>query len=161
MSSNFYSPRILLVEDHYVSRHLAERDLLNWGYEVAFAENGREALRLLQYARFDLLYTDGQLPHMNGFQLVKAIRNGKTEICASSTQRNLAILMVSAYGKKIRERAFAIGVDDYLIKPSDPDELRARIKLLMRIARLRSKIEFVDSLYSKIIDSSDAHGSVE
>ncbi len=117
--------RILLVEDE---QHLAAGLKLNFeldGYEVEVAGTGREAARLLlQDAHYDAIVLDVMLPDVDGFSLCQKLRlSGNTT----------PVLMLTARGStEDRVEGLNVGADDYLTKPFDLEELRARLRSLLR-----------------------------
>lgn len=119
---------ILIVDDNEKIRKLIEIYLKREGFKVFHGENGEVALDILDGIKIDLIIADIMMPIMGGYELVEELRTGNY---------NLPILMVTAKNtypdKKI---GFELGVDDYMIKPIDMDELILRVKALLR----RSKI---------------------
>lgn len=119
---------ILLVDDNKKIRKLMEIYLKKDGFEVFHGENGEEALNVLDHTKIDLIVADIMMPKMDGYELVKGLREANYE---------LPILMVTAKDtypdKKI---GFELGVDDYMTKPIDLEELVLRVRALLR----RSKI---------------------
>jgi DNA-binding response OmpR family regulator len=111
------TPRILLVEDSDVIRAQLRRLLDSAGYHVTEARDGAEGLRLAMAGDFDLVSTDVMMPHMDGYELCRALR-------ASERHRHTPIIMVTSRGEKIdRIRGFDAGVDEYITKPHDRQEL--------------------------------------
>lgn len=119
---------ILIVDDNEKIRILIEIYLKREGFKVFHGENGEVALDILDGIKIDLIIADIMMPIMGGYELVEELR---------TANYNLPILMVTAKNtypdKKI---GFELGVDDYMIKPIDMDELILRVKALLR----RSKI---------------------
>lgn len=117
----------LVVEDDdqiaYLLRFILERE----GYRVELANDGRAAMELI--GRIEppaLVMLDVMLPHADGYQLLGAIR-------AQETWRDVPVLMLTAKSQeKDIVRALDSGADDYLVKPFKPEELRARIKRLVK-----------------------------
>jgi PAS domain S-box-containing protein len=117
------SPRILVAEDsEFNSRHI-ERLLGRRGHPVRVATDGREALDLVGKAAFDLLLLDLHMPELDGFQVVKAIRERER-----ATGGHLPVIALTARARKEdRDHCLAAGMDDYLSKPVRADELFAAI----------------------------------
>jgi signal transduction histidine kinase len=115
--------RILLVEDNEVNRTLVNRLLVKQGYKVVVAGNGREAVVAVQHAprgAFDLILMDVQMPDMDGFETTAAIRAREL-----LTGGRVPIVAVTAHAMKgDRERCLAAGMDGYLSKPIQLQELR-------------------------------------
>jgi len=120
--------RVLLAEDNAVNRKLAIALLEKRGHEVIVAENGQEALGALTRERVDLVLMDVQMPIMDGFEAIRAIR-----VKEQSTGEHLPIIALTAHAMKgDRERCLAAGADDYVAKPVRLPELLAamdRVKL--------------------------------
>ena len=130
------SNRILIAEDHYVSRHLLERNLTNWGFTVITAEDGAEAARILEGDDApSLAILDWMMPKMDG-----------AEVCTHVRQRTgrpyIYLVLLTAKSQKEEIAAgLEAGADDYVIKPFDPDELRARLKVGQRVVELERALE--------------------
>ena len=119
---------ILLVDDNKKIRKLMEIYLIKDGFNIFHGENGREALDVLDNTKIDLIVADIMMPKMDGYELVKELRDAKYE---------LPILMVTAkdtYPDK--KMGFELGADDYMTKPIDMEEMVLRVRALLR----RSKI---------------------
>ncbi len=123
--------RILLAEDHHVSRHLLERNLTNWGFEVTTAEDGQAALDiLLGHDPPTIAVLDWMMPEMDGLEVCLRVR--------AAPQRPYTYLLLLTAKSQKDEIAIGLdaGADDYVIKPFDPDELRARLKVGQRVVHL-------------------------
>ncbi len=115
---------ILVAEDNDVSRLLLERLLANQGHTVTEARTGIEAIKLYGQSTFDLILMDVQMPDMDGFEATAEIRGR-----ARKTGEHIPIIALTAHAiKGDRERCLDAGMDDYLSKPIQPDELRAAIR---------------------------------
>jgi two-component system, OmpR family, alkaline phosphatase synthesis response regulator PhoP len=122
--SDFKENRILLVEDEETLAAGIEYNLTERGYEVVWAENGREALKLFAEGHFDLIILDIMLPFVDGFEVARRIRE---------TTPQVPILVLTARaGLEDRVKGLEIGADDYLTKPFHLEELMARLKSLLR-----------------------------
>lgn len=122
---------ILIVDDNEKIRKLIEIYLKREGFQVFHGEDGEVALEVMDKTKIDLMIVDVMMPKMDGYELVQELRKANYTI---------PILMVTAkdtYPDK--KRGFDLGVDDYMTKPINMDELILRINALFR----RSKI-FVD-----------------
>ncbi len=127
--------RILVAEDDPVSRHLLEAFLAKWGYEVIVAADGVEARRVLQHDNApNLALLDWMMPGTDGVEICREVRKRAAEPYTY-------ILLVTAKGQKqdILEGLEA-GADDYLTKPFDPYELRARLRAGRRILELQEQL---------------------
>src|SRR5579864_8168425 len=127
--------RILIAEDGAVSRRLLRILLDNWGYSVVEVEDGTQALRALQAADAPkLAILDWLMPGLNGTDVVTELRKAKP---ASYTY---VLLLTAKSDKSDILRGLDSGADDYLIKPFDPGELRARIRVGERILDLQDRL---------------------
>lgn len=119
---------ILVVDDNKHTRRLFKAVLESENYTVFTAENGIDALRVMDEEHIDLVVLDIMMPEMDGYEFTKILREN---------QNSLPILMVSA--KQLPEdkkRGFLVGTDDYMTKPVDEDEMLLRIKALLRRAKI-------------------------
>lgn len=111
--------RVLLAEDNPVNQKVAARLLEKRGHAVKVAGNGREALAALEKETFDLVLMDVQMPEMDGFEATTAIRAQEKE-----GGGHLRIIAMTAHAaKEDRERCLAAGMDHYVPKPIQPQEL--------------------------------------
>ena len=119
---------ILVVEDDKNTRKLLSAILSNNGYNVLTATDGEDALSVLEHSHVDLMVIDVMMPKMDGYELTATLRDAGSQI---------PMLMLSAKQQVADiKQGFLVGIDDYLTKPFDFEELLLRIKALMR----RSKI---------------------
>ena len=113
---------ILLVEDNEVNRVLATTILARLGHQATVAEDGAEAVELCTRARFDLVLMDMQMPGMDGLQATVCIR------ALDSPMRRVPVIALTANALQgDRERCLAAGMDDYLTKPFNAEQLAAMI----------------------------------
>ena len=118
---------ILVVDDNKFNRSLTRTILRKKGgqeWSVSLAEDGAEALQKLSGEHFDLVFMDIQMPGMNGLDTTRAIRIRESE----SGARRLPVIAMTAYAMEgDRQMCLDAGMDDYIAKPVDPDELVAVI----------------------------------
>jgi signal transduction histidine kinase len=139
--------RILVVDDDRLATQVV-RDLLEQeGYVVTAAGTGGEGLRQLRQSGADLLLLDVVLPDTDGFQILREVR-GEPRL------RQLPVIMCSVRSAvKERVRGLELGADDYIIKPFNPEELLARVRVMLRIRQmaeeLRHRNEELSALYLK------------
>jgi PAS domain S-box-containing protein len=118
-----WSLKLLLAEDNKVNQMLAVALLRKRGYDVTVADNGEQAVELVKRADFDLVLMDIQMPGMDGFEATAAIRARESE-----HERRLPIIAVTAHAMEgDRQLCLDAGMDDYVSKPIDPEELEAAI----------------------------------
>lgn len=119
---------ILLVEDDQDLNQLITYYLRKEHYEVISCANGMEALKMMLSHQFHLVISDIMMPGMDGFSLATKIRE-KDDM--------LPILFISALeDQPSKKRGFQLGIDDYLVKPFDIDELVLRVAALLRRAKM-------------------------
>ena len=122
--------RVLLAEDNLVNQTVALCLLQKRGYEVEVAATGRDALEKLAREKFDLVLMDVQMPEMDGFEATAAIRE-----IEKATGDHLPIIAMTARAMKgDRERCLAAGMDGYVAKPIQSQELFAQIEKLAGVA---------------------------
>jgi len=118
--------RILVVEDNKVNQIIAQKFLKQWGINITIAENGKEALKKLELDNFELILMDLQMPEMDGYETTKRIRSLNT------SYQNIPIIALSASAMlQIRDKALVIGMNDFVTKPFNPNELYAKILNLL------------------------------
>jgi signal transduction histidine kinase/DNA-binding response OmpR family regulator len=115
--------RILVAEDNRINQMVVVRMLEKVGHRVDVAANGREALALLEGARYDVVFMDCQMPEMDGFEATRAIRSAE-----AGTGRHLVVIALTANAMEgDRERCLQAGMDDYLAKPITQPTLAAAL----------------------------------
>jgi len=127
--------KILIAEDDAVSRRLIETTLINWGYDVVVAKNGTEAWQAFNADNVpQLAIIDWMMPGMEGVQICRRVRE---ELMPNSCY---ILLLTSKNGREEVAEGLDSGADDYLIKPCDPIELRARLGVGLRVLGLQSRL---------------------
>lgn len=127
--------KILIAEDEPVSRRLLEASLLEWGYDVVIASDGREALDILQAAYSpSLVISDWMMPGMDGLTLCREIRR------MDITGYIYVILLTAKDAKKDVIEGLEAGADDFLTKPFNREELKYRTRIGKRIINLERRI---------------------
>ncbi len=140
--------KVLVVDDENVSRITLKVFSSKLGHDVFAAENGREAYRIWEEERPEIVITDWEMPEMNGLELCSRIRSGiegaYTYIILVTGRDNIADVV----------EGMEAGADDYITKPFNKDELSVRIKAGERIIRLQTKDVVICSL-AKLAESRD------
>ena len=126
-----YKSTILIVDDEPIGRQLIDAILYKEGYNLEFAENGREAFDKAKSINPDLILMDVMMPEIDGFEVCQMLR-------ADESMTNVPIILVTALDDiDSRIRGLEAGADDYISKPFDRLELLARIKIITRLNRYR------------------------
>lgn len=111
--------RVLLAEDVELNQYLARHIMESWGFEVSVANNGREALAMVEEDDFDLVLMDIQMPEMDGMEATRQIR-----ALPDSKKSQVTIVALTANALKgDSEKYISIGMNDYLAKPFDEEKL--------------------------------------
>lgn len=120
--------RILVVDDDQNIRLFLKSLLESENYQVLLAASGQDALNILDQYSVNLIIVDIMMPEIDGYELTDTVRQGYP---------NIPILMLSAKHKTIdRKMGYLVGIDDYMSKPVDEEELLLKIKALLRRARI-------------------------
>lgn len=126
---------ILVVDDNKHTRMLLKAILQGENYTVTTANNGEEALDVLDREHIDLVVLDVMMPKLDGYKFTETVR---------ATDNSLPILMVTAKTLPADEKkGFLVGTDDYITKPIDKDKLLLRIKALLRRAQIVSEQKII------------------
>ncbi|MBP0980880.1 MAG: response regulator transcription factor [Oscillospiraceae bacterium] len=126
---------ILVVEDDLKLRQMLCTVLLKNGYRTTAANDGEQALAILEREYIDLMVCDIMMPKMDGYELTKTLREADND---------LPILMITARDTFLdKQRGFGAGADDYMVKPIDVNEMLLRITALLRRAKISSERRIV------------------
>jgi len=115
------APPVLIVDDSKAQRRLVSRSLAKWGYETIEAESGAAALAICQATTVDVIVSDWMMPGMSGVEFCKAFRELKD-------RRAYFILLTAQTEREVLAEGLESGADDFLSKPFNAVELRARIR---------------------------------
>jgi DNA-binding response OmpR family regulator len=127
--------RILIAEDDPVSRRLLQAALVKWGYEVIVTTNGKEAWEALQQPGApSLLVLDWLMPETDGVEVCRQARE------TAALKSAYIILLTSRGSKEDIVQGLEAGADDYVTKPFDHGELRARVQVGSRVVQLQSAL---------------------
>lgn len=118
--------RILLVDDDPDILDVLEITLADENYEILKASDGEEAIRIIQSKPLDLILLDYNMPKMNGQQVCLKVKQ-------DLLLRHIPVIMVTGKGE-VSDKVGGInaGADDYIVKPFEPKELLARIRMILR-----------------------------
>ncbi len=122
--------KILLLEDDTLLNEIIEEFLLELEYEVVSIHDGQEALELIYEEHFDLLILDVNVPSLNGFDLLKGLKENSIDIPT--------IYITSLHTSKDMQMGFKAGADDYIKKPFHLSELELRINNIKRLRQIQS-----------------------
>lgn len=123
--------RILIAEDDYDVSQLFKHVLLQKGYSVVTVSDGREALEAMNKEKFDLLISDVMMPVMDGFELVRTMRESNDQT---------PVLMITAKDAfDDMQEGFLSGTDDYMVKPINVNEMLLRVGALLRRAKINNE----------------------
>ncbi|HUI41593.1 MAG TPA: response regulator transcription factor [Terriglobia bacterium] len=141
---------ILIADDDPLSRRVLEATLRRWGFGCTTVENGAEAWEVLQGATPPrLVILDWMMPKLDGIQVVRRLREG-TKNCGAHV-----ILLTCRASRSDVVRGLEAGADDYITKPFDPSELRARVQVGVRVLALQ------DALAGRVAELEEALSSVK
>ena len=128
--------RVLLAEDNQINVLLAKQFLKQWDVECDVAENGAIAVQLAKTNTYDIVLMDLQMPEMDGYTAAEEIR--KLEPVEKYKKLPIIALTASAMLDN-KDRAFVVGMDDYVSKPFNPDDLYKKIAYYRQISVSRSE----------------------
>ena len=135
-------PNILVAEDDVSLNKLISTVLQKNGHQVFSTFNGSEALKMLEMTYIDIIVADVMMPVMDGYELVEAVR---------TVNKHIPVMLVTARGSfNDKSRGFNLGVDDYMVKPIDINELILRINALLRRSKIANEKKLV--IGSTILD---------
>ena len=105
----------MVVDDELMMRKLVEKVLTRDGFQVVLAEDGEDAIRVLSEKRVDIIISDIKMPRMNGFELLKSVKQ---------LYPNISVIIMTAYGDTYSVKdALLLGADEYLTKPFQTHEI--------------------------------------
>ncbi len=132
--------KILVAEDDLDLNKLVSMALRGAGYEVISCFDGAAALERFENEKFDLLLTDVMMPNVDGFALAQSVR---------SVDKNMPIIFMTAKDDKPSKMlGYSIGIDEYVTKPFDIDVLLAKIKAILRRAKIQAENELTIGNFS-------------
>lgn len=138
--------RLLVVDDHEDNRVLLKLVLEARGFGYLGAASGPEGLAIAQQERPDLILLDLQMPEMDGFEVLKALK-------AHSVTRTIPVIILTAtYLEPLSvERGLGLGADEYLTKPINPDELLVRIRSVVRVREAERELHQLRKDFSSML----------
>lgn len=145
--------RLLIVDDNRVNRLLLSRSVEILGHSATLAENGLAAMEMLQTGKFDLMLLDIEMPEMDGFEVLEAVKRDP------SLHDVPVIVTSSVEGVDNVVRCIELGADDYLPKPVNPVLLKARLSSSLEKKRLRDEQKDLLSWFATNEVARDLHES--
>ncbi|MEN9669618.1 MAG: hypothetical protein RLZZ386_1525 [Planctomycetota bacterium] len=142
---------ILIVDDNAANRDTLEALLTSLGHELRFAQSGEEALKKAIALPPDLILLDVNMPGMDGFEVCEKLR-------ADSKLASVPIVITTSLDdKKSKMRGIEVGADDFITKPIDGMEIRARVKMILRLNRYRKSLQQQDEIQRAHNELQDAY----
>lgn len=139
---------ILIVDDEELIRSVIKDYILEEHFTCDEADNGEDAISLVEKNDYDLIIMDIMMPEMDGYQAVREIKEIK----------NIPVIMLSARTEEIDKlQGFEMGIDDYVTKPFSPKELVARIKAVTK----RNKEDDIISVGNIIVNNSSREVTID
>ena len=127
--------KILIAEDDRELRQLFAHVLTKNGYTVLGVSNGEEALAALEQSYYDLIISDIMMPDIDGFEFAENVRR---------VNKHIPILFMSAKDDlPSKQKGFRLGIDDYMVKPVQLDELLLRVRALLRRANIEMERKLI------------------
>jgi len=117
--------KILIIDDEPDIIKIIKFRLVKMGYEVTTAADGKEGLESVRLTKPDLVLLDFRMPFLNGDEVCKEIKKDE------STKHIPVMLMTASTQDALEENTIKMGVDDYILKPFDPEELINKIRKLI------------------------------
>jgi two-component system cell cycle response regulator len=126
--------KILIAEDDLLTQKILEKNITQWGHEVVVTQNGQDAWQVLQQDGLRIALLDWMMPKIDGVELCKKIRQKK-----DSKYTYIILLTARCYRDDVI-RGLSAGADDYMTKPLNFMELKARLQTGLRIIELEDKL---------------------
>ena len=122
------STRILVVDDVETNRYVLRNIIVDMGYQPVLAENGLQALKIVQRVPVSLILLDISMPEMDGYELCRLIK-------ADPIHRDIPIIFISAFDDPADiVEGFSIGGEDYITKPFIPEVVKARVGVHLKFS---------------------------
>ena len=148
--------KVLIVDDSRLQRRILAASLKKWGFEVIEADSGDEAIAICQTDLPDLVLSDWVMPGMSGLEFCHAFR------ALGHDRYSYFILLTSKSEKQEVARGLDAGADDFLIKPLEADELRARISAGARILDMQRELSEKNSMIeSALAELRQVHDAID
>lgn len=137
--------RILLVDDSRLDRHILRAPLERWGYDVHEAASATDALAICHNAQFDFVVSDWMMPGMDGLEFCRALR------ALPAMEGAYFILLTVKRSALEIAHGLDSGADDFLSKPVNPEELRARLQAGGRLLAMQAELRAKNSMMAETV----------
>ena len=141
-----WAMKVLIAEDDRDSRELLAWMLQKLGYQVVATSNGKEAWDAFRRGRFRLVISDVLMPEIDGLELCRRIRTHK------QSKYTYIIVITALIGKKDYLEGMEAGADDFVTKPFDPDELKARLRVAERIISFQEQTALREEAFTTDVE---------
>ena len=128
--------KILIVDDEEVIRRVLRSLLRKEGYEVIEAEDGGAGVELAKKEDPDVILMDLMMPGMGGLEACRLLKKDEKT-------KNIPVLVITALGGENKTEAIDAGIDDFVSKPFDAEEISIRVKSMLKIKKLTDELERV------------------
>ena len=138
--------RILVVDDEERDMRIINRIFVRDDYEMQFVQNGEEALKYVSDFDPDVVILDIMMPGLDGYEVCRRLK---------SDSRTSGILVALVSGKNVLEdrlRGYEAGADDYITKPYDHEELRAKVRILLRLKKTQDELMSLNQNLEKLVE---------
>lgn len=144
------SSAVLVVDDDLAIRKGLAFILQKEGYTTIEAKNGREAIEIVNSQCIDIILLDLMMPELNGLEVCSQLKNNEET-------RLIPVVMITAiHEQKEKLKAIDAGVDDFITKPINIPELRARVRSLLRMKHLNDLLDRADTVISSLANAIEA-----
>lgn len=148
-------PKILIVEDDIKSIKLIEGFLSKDNYQILSALSGEQALNIVGKTSPDLILLDIMMPGMDGYTVCQRLKE------AESTRLTPVVMITALGAREDKIRGIEVGADDFLTKPVDRVELRARVKSLLRVKSLIDQLEKAENVIFSLVTALEERSPYE
>jgi putative two-component system response regulator len=145
---------VLVVDDVAANVELLKTLLTREGYGVVTASDGEEALEMVAFAHPDLVLMDVLMPKLSGYDVCERIKHNP------ATRLTPVVLITALHERERKIQGINAGADDFLTKPVDPHELKARVRSLVRLKRYTDDLDSAESVIMSlalVIEARDAY----
>lgn len=148
--------RVVVVDDDAASRNFISSFLTREGYTVYSASDGAAGLELVRREHPDVVVSDVMMPELNGFELCQQVKADR------ETRLTPVVLVTGAAEREHRLKGIQVGADDFLKKPIDSEELKARVYSLVRLKRFTDDLDSAESVILSLgvtVEARDSYTS--